>query len=339
MKDTIQEIVNDFIYKHDNAKHTKDFWKWLLNKDDYDKKEGALKETWDEINVDATASTQLSWENLKKKASFNDKPSSRISFMRIVKIAAVLFIPLLSVALASLYVNNYRESAAMVECSVPAGANKTITLPDGTVVNINAESFLVYPEKFITDNRIVFLTGEANFDVHKDKKHPFIVKTSQMTVRALGTKFNVNAYAQTGKTITTLEEGSVLVSDILNPNHNITLSPNEQLEMDNRARTFVKNKVDASVVNGWIVGELNLLNSTLSQIIAGVERHYNVTITVDPAFYKSSDKYDFKIKAGDPLNVTMKIISSLTGNMEVVYNDSRNITLKRVDKNREGGQR
>ena len=85
------------------------------------------------------------------------------------------------------------------------GERGELTLPDGTKVQINSESSIIYPKSFRGDTRTVYLSGEANFDVHKDKKHPFIVKTSLLSVRALGTKFNIQAYSEDRKTITILK--------------------------------------------------------------------------------------------------------------------------------------
>ena len=69
----------------------------------------------------------------------------------------------------------------------------------------------LYWYKFTGDIRSVYLIGEANFDVKKDKQHPFIVKTNHLKVKVLGTKFNVHAYAEDEKTTTTLESGTVSI--------------------------------------------------------------------------------------------------------------------------------
>ena len=103
----------------------------------------------------------------------------------------MILIPLFSVLLSWYYINDYTDSCKLVEYIVPMGERGELTLPDGTKVQINSESSIIYPKSFRGDTRTVYLSGEANFDVHKDKKHPFIVKTSLLSVRALGTKFNI----------------------------------------------------------------------------------------------------------------------------------------------------
>ncbi|UVV59339.1 FecR family protein [Bacteroides thetaiotaomicron] len=102
-------------------------------------------------------------------------------------------------------------------------ANKSrLPCPTTLTAYLNSGTLLVYPQKFTGDIRSVYLIGEANFDVKKDKQHPFIVKTNHLKVKVLGTKFNVHAYAEDEKTTTTLESGSVVVQkanneDIITP--------------------------------------------------------------------------------------------------------------------------
>ena len=77
-----------------------------------------------------------------------------------------------------LYIQSNEEHTELVEYYVPRGEQKQVTLPDGTTAYLNSGTLLVYPQKFTGDIRSVYLIGEANFDVKKDKQHPFIVKTN-----------------------------------------------------------------------------------------------------------------------------------------------------------------
>ena len=98
---------------------------------------------------------------------------------------------------------------------------------------MNSKSILLYPKQFTGENRNVFLLGEAYFKVKPDKKKPFIVKTDGFQVTALGTEFNVSAYAEDKDICATLITGSVLV-EYDNLTRKTILKPNEQLIYDKR---------------------------------------------------------------------------------------------------------
>lgn len=93
--------------------------------------------------------------------------------------------------------------------NVPFGAEYNVILPDGTKTYLNAGSSLRYPDQFAEKKREVFLTGEGYFEVIADSLHPFIVHTANVSVRALGTSFNVKAYPDETWIKTTLEQGRV----------------------------------------------------------------------------------------------------------------------------------
>jgi ferric-dicitrate binding protein FerR (iron transport regulator) len=90
------------------------------------------------------------------------------------------------------------------------GIRKAISLPDGTKVWLNGDSKLTYNAKMNEeDTRLVSLTGEAFFDVAHDKEHPFIIRTDKVSIKVLGTAFNISAYPNDKKCETTLLRGSI----------------------------------------------------------------------------------------------------------------------------------
>lgn len=144
-----------------------------------------------------------------KKAGFPlCKPSN---LYRWARIAAFLLIPLVSIATAYVYVRLHTHDVRFVECIVPKGDQKEVTLPDGSVITLNSGSVFLYPTHFTGDTRSVYLSGEGHFKVAPDKKLPFVVETNHLDVCVLGTQFNVQAYPLDKRTITTLETGSVAV--------------------------------------------------------------------------------------------------------------------------------
>lgn len=117
--------------------------------------------------------------------------------------------------------------------STRPGSKSKIQLPDGTQVWLNADSRLTYQGTFTGPVREVQLTGEAYFDVAKDKDHPFIIHTPSVDIRVLGTAFNVRSYSNEKNTETALFQGSVEVTLRNSPDKKIVLRPNEKLIVRN----------------------------------------------------------------------------------------------------------
>jgi len=175
--------------------------------------------------------------------------------------------------------SNVMDKLVYNEIKIPYGKTFTITLSDGTVVNMNAGSSLKYPVQFIKGhNREVVLEGEAFFDVTKDKKHPFIVRTRGVDVRVLGTKFNVSSYKEDADINAVLVEGSVSLLSAVSPDKKAMLVPGEKGTWNNQKRGIAVEKVDTRIYTEWMTGELVFRKTAFKDIIIKLERTYNVTI-------------------------------------------------------------
>ncbi|MGQ8338986.1 FecR family protein [Sunxiuqinia sp. A32] len=196
----------------------------------------------------------------------------------------------------------------MSQLIVPFGKTSEVLLADGTKVYLNAGSRLIYPEKFAGKEREVFLDGEAFFEVSKDKKHPFIVQTSEMNVEVLGTKFNLMAYESDPVYETVLTEGKVRIRKNIAGvfNKSVDLEPN-QLASFYRSLKEVEVK-DVSVENYvlWKDGMLKFASTDLSYVIKKLERFYNIRFNlVDYRMgkMKISGKLELKGTKDDVLDV------------------------------------
>jgi transmembrane sensor len=157
------------------------------------------------------------------------------------------------------------------------GEQYSLDLPDGTKVWLNAASSLKFPTTFASlSNRTVELSGEAYFEVAKDKLHPFIVKTDKQEIKVLGTHFNVSSYPDEQITKTTLLEGSVKVVAKNNVSSMATLKPGQQAQLS--SQTFKVKEVDLLESTAWKDGDFNFENEEFSSILKQVSRWYNVEI-------------------------------------------------------------
>jgi ferric-dicitrate binding protein FerR (iron transport regulator) len=170
---------------------------------------------------------------------------------------------------------------AQVELRVPYGIISKVTLPDGTQVTLNGGSMLAYPAAFGAE-RQVYLSGEGFFDVTKDEKHPFAVKSKNLSVRVLGTRFAFRTYEEDLHTVLTLEEGQVeatLANEDMKKG-NLLLKPAQQLILDNSSGEFQRRNVNTYEYTSWKEGVLHFRGETLNEIAVILERRFNIKIRI-----------------------------------------------------------
>lgn len=158
--------------------------------------------------------------------------------------------------------------------STPRGGQYKLILPDGTAVWLNAASTITYPTAFKGNERKVSITGEAYFEVTKDKTKPFYVKVNQMEVEVLGTHFNINAYSDEKTINTTLLEGSVKIKK---DNQVALLKPGQQAQSNGQVIKIVRD-VNLNQVMAWKNGFFNFNNADLQLVMRQLGRWYDVEV-------------------------------------------------------------
>lgn len=165
----------------------------------------------------------------------------------------------------------------------PRGGQYQLTLPDGTQVWLNAASSITYPAAFTGKERKVTISGEAYFEVAKNREAPFIVDVDgRSSVEVLGTHFDVNSYANEKAIKTTLLEGSVkVVAGTTRMDHGpsivMVLTPGQQAQTGHQ-QLSVSNHVDIDKVMAWKNGLFNFDNASLEEVMRQLERWYNVDV-------------------------------------------------------------
>ncbi|MEG2067735.1 MAG: FecR domain-containing protein [Tannerellaceae bacterium] len=297
------------------AKHRGTVLHWLAGESDLPEKEEALRQLWKEMDAEADQSTHLSLLDVHRKIGAKESVAHNLTLRnRLMRYAAILLLPLI-VGIAVWKVAERQQTVQeMVECYVPNGKLETVLLPDGTRIQINSGSLLIYPREFRGKNRTVYLTGEANFSVSKNKNRPFIVRTGPLKVQVLGTQFNIESYPGNGRIVTTLEEGAVKVYKNDMPEKAIEMKPDEQLTYNEKDDTFTSSRVEAHSVSVWTRGELRFVDKSLTEILTAMERRYNVHFRVSPDVH-SSDMFTMKFKQHETIEDVMNIFAQLVGNL------------------------
>ena len=211
---------------------------------------------------------------------------------------------------------------------VPKGGEYSMELPDGTVVWINSESSLRFPETFARECREVYLKGEAYFEVKKDKDKPFHVYTELGDVRVLGTSFNVSAYPGNKSWQTTLVEGAVM---IVRGQEKVLMKPNEQYEIDERTGVGVLKRVSPELYTSWRDGKFYFKAYTFEELVERLERWYDFKM-----FYMNenikSRRFSGVVNKHQPLQEMLKFLEMTS---DVRFSVKGNVVTASLDINKE----
>ena len=157
---------------------------------------------------------------------------------------------------------------------VPRGGEFSFLLPDSTTVFLNAESRLRFPDRFVPGSeRIVYLSGEAYFDVKRDPRSPFLVCLEHSAVKVTGTSFNVKAYPDDTNEATTLISGTVSMG-IGTTEQWIVLKPGEQGYYDATRKTLLQQTVDVNYYTAWKDGVFAFYRQPLEEVMKTLGRWY-----------------------------------------------------------------
>lgn len=179
---------------------------------------------------------------------------------------------------------------------IPRGGEYSLTLADGTRVWMNADSKLKYPISFVEDRRVVYLEGEAYFEVAKNASKPFIVSTLSGDITVLGTHFNVKSYSDESAIYTTLVEGSVSFKG--SAGKETILSPGEQLAFYPAKGVQELKQVNVNNYVGWKNNLFQFEELSLEDIMKTLARWYDVTVSYENeelkqlVFSGNLDKYN-----------------------------------------------
>lgn len=184
---------------------------------------------------------------------------------------------------------------------VPAGKRSFLTLSDGTRLWVNSSTKVIYPRLFKGDKREIYVDGEVYLEVTRNPDMPFYVKTGQMSVRVLGTSFNVCAYPEDDRQQVVLAEGRVEVRAQAHPA--AVLTPDELYEYDRQTDETSVKDVEASDYTSWKNGYYQFAGQQLSVLFKRLSRYYAVSIACDEkaGALSCSGKLDLKDRVDDVL--------------------------------------
>jgi ferric-dicitrate binding protein FerR (iron transport regulator) len=234
------------------------------------------------------------------------RPDSKKEIFRFLyKAVAAILLLIGSSYLFSLYQSG-RWDTSFQHINVPAGSRTSVTLPDGSLVWLNSNTTLSYPNLFLGKKRMVKLDGEAYFEVAKDAKKAFIVKTGDRSIEVLGTSFNVEAYTKDTLFKVSLFTGKVKIHTGGEASDYVYLNPGEAAELTGHAFRI---KPANTNISRWKDGLIILDNNSFDEIMHLFEKYYNLEIIIQNHEVKNLG-YQGKLRIADGVDHALRVLQS-----------------------------
>jgi ferric-dicitrate binding protein FerR (iron transport regulator) len=285
--ETTREMILRFLEGDATEQETVSLRFWLGQSE-------ANRRYFDEVNTTFQATVTVNrfnqrrvndaWSTLAQKIAAEKEhtaaPAKTVQLFTAWKAAAAVALLAVSSYLAYRLIPAINETQTATSIVQTARGNNTrVLLPDGSVVWLNANSTLEYPAKFGEASREVRLKGEGFFDVRKGSK-PFIVHAEGLEVQVKGTRFNVEAYADSPVLKTTLEEGKVELH-VADRSEIYVMKPGDQIAVHKTDTQVTRTQVDPADFSAWKEEKLVFDNVPLDGIVAKLENRYKVNILVE----------------------------------------------------------
>lgn len=176
-----------------------------------------------------------------------------------------------------------KEPVQWYEAYAKRGETERIMLPDGTSLWLNSDTKVLYPSRFDSETRTIYIDGEIFADVTTDRKKPFIVSASGMNVKVHGTQFGVKAFAERDNIEVALISGSVSIEDTDDKNgFSRVLVPGDLIRYNKTFGTVEDYRINTATYGAWQNNHnIRFINQSLKDIAEDLERHFDVEILIE----------------------------------------------------------
>ena len=324
-KSTEEKLINKFLAGEISDSEQYLLKSWLAESSDNRKEFDEENEIWQETNLHAKYeyfNAEKGWNNVLNKLKRNGEQNLnnqvvvfRKDVFRVVAAAASIA---LIIALGGFFYGISKQKTILADNSTVAttkiqtreGEQATITLPDLTRVIMNSGTTIKYSSDFNVNDRKIWLSGEAYFDVKKNSDKPLQVYLDKITVVATGTKFNVFSYNTENRIEATLEEGNIHVE--IPGKETIHLTSGQQVVyLVNNNTATVKNVTTESFTS-WTEHKLRLNDTPFEEALRNIARRYNVTFEIqDPKLFELKYTATFIDESIEEVMQMLKVVSPI----------------------------
>lgn len=328
----IEDLIVTYLSEGLDSKSLQELQNWIAaspkNKDHFVKKQEVWFSSF-RVKDEAMYNKDEAFAKFQKRVKNAEKPQKKVFRLNKIWYRAAVVVSFLALSYVSYWqgtkqVKDYSENRMIVEA--PLGSKTKLYLPDGTLVWLNAGSKITYFQNFGIVNRDVELIGQAYFEVTKNKKIPFNVKSKDLDVQVLGTKFNFRNYPDDKEVMVALLEGKVSFVDPLKKNPVGYLSPDQKVVLDKKSGNTSVSSTNAANSSGWTNGYLFFDEELLTDITKELERSYNVKIEITNESLKSNRFYGNFIQGEQSIKEVLDILAS-TGKLHYTVKNKGNIII------------
>lgn len=331
------ELLTKYLVGEANAREKSEVENWLEQSDDNKEEMERCRKVLMETDANFKAKqfdSNAAWKSVKSKMSptqlevVQRKTNRKEQFAQFYKYAAILIVAVLLGSIG--YYFGFKNQSVRVTELVTAEKPvlNDYVLPDGSVVTLNSNSKLEFPEKFASDTREVTIIGEAFFDVKPNPEKPFIINAGGTQVKVLGTSFNVSAYPATEAVEVIVKTGKVQViqktEQLQAETNEVILTPGEKGTFYSGSQTLEKSVNRDVNFMAWKTNDIIFNETPLGEVIECLEKVYHIEIDLtDPVLEDLVLTAHFDKK---PIDFVLNVVR-LTFNLEL-SGENEHFTLK-----------
>lgn len=263
-----------------------------------------LNQWYDAAGEYKTSNAELdkAWDGIQESIN----PPVKVLGFTLIKIAAIFITGLMFGLGTLLIVQNISSNDNYITIKNPKGTRSEINLADGSKVWLNSNSVLTYPKEFKGDMRSLELQGEAYFEVEHNPLKPFVVKSNNISVTALGTEFYVSSYTPEGSIYTGLIDGKIKIDAF---DQEVILDEPAALRVSNLSNKIFFQKNPNPAFYSWKEGKMMFDNTNLMDFAERLEHWYNIEVNVHREIMS---KYTFTITVRDePVDEIFELLKEI----------------------------
>lgn len=266
-----------------------------------------LRQAESEVSGKDVSMAETAFDSFAKNVGLTTRKGWHSALRIVSNIAAALFIPLLISCLCLSFGTDGEQETIWNEVSTGYAKNASVELSDGTSVKLGPCSRLIYPDKFSSSERKVFISGDVLFDVAKNPEKKFVAVSDNMDVIVHGTRFHVISFMDFKNEEVALLSGSVELC-MHADGTSVKLVPGDIIRYDKEKGNIKRLHFDVNSYERVLdVDGLQFVDATLSEIVGTLSRRFKVDISVEDSI--AGEKYYASFINGENLDEILNALN------------------------------